>query len=215
MRYSRVIRTFSLVAALSLANAAYAADEDAAAGPKAAMKGLFEAIEAADAAAVRTQFNAATPEEKALADAYADQITAAKSLGEAAKAKFGATGDPLTKGMPMKDSIAQLDKADVSVTGNQATVKLPGQPRSVRLTKIDGKWRVDLADYAGATPENIAGQTAVLRDMSQALRSIATDIAADKFISPADAQRALNQKLQGVLFNTLQKHPPTSRPVKP
>ncbi|MEZ0264299.1 MAG: hypothetical protein ACAI43_06200 [Phycisphaerae bacterium] len=207
------LRVLSLVALLVVADVARAADDDAGTGPRAAMKALFEAIEAADAAAVRTQFNAPTPEEKALAEAYADQITAAKSLGEAAKAKFGPTGDPLTKGMPMKDAIAQLDKADVSVTGNQATVKLPGQPRSVRLTKVEGKWRVDLADYAGATPENIAGQTAVLKDMAQALRSIATDIAADKFISPADAQRALNQKLQGVLFNTLQKHPPTSRPV--
>jgi hypothetical protein len=207
------LRASSWVVLIVLAGVARAADEDPGAGPKAAMKALFEGIEAADAAAVRTQFNAATADEKALADAYADQITAAKALGEAAKTKFGATGDPLTKGMPMKDAIAQLEKADVSVTGNQATVKLPGQPRSVRLTKVEGKWRVDLADYAGATPENIAGQTAVLKDMAQALRSIATDIAADKFISPADAQRALNQKLQGVLFNTLQKHPPTSRPA--
>jgi len=42
---------------------------------------------------------------------------------------------------------------------------------------------------------------------------MAADITADKFASPAEAQRVLNQKLQAVLFDTLKKNPPTSRPA--
>ncbi len=182
-------------------------------GPRAAIKALFEAIEAADSAAVRAQFQATTPQEIALADAYAEQIAAAKAFGDIAKTKYGVNGDSLTKGTPMRDSIAKLEQAEILVTGDQATVKMPGQARSLRLAKVDGRWRVVLSDYAGATPENIASQTAVLKEMGEVFRSVAADISADKFASTPDAQRALQQKLQAVIFNSLQKNPPTSRPA--
>lgn len=185
--------------------------------PKGAIKAFYEAMEAGDAAAVRASFHTTSDAEKELADAYAAQLVAARTLGEATKAKFAAAGDALSKGLPLRDELARLDSAEVAIDGDKATVKIAGQPRPLRLFKVDGRWRLSLADYAG---DDLAGQAAALRDMAMVFQAIATDIQADKFATPADAQRALQQKLQSVLFNTLQKHPPTTsramtRPAKP
>jgi hypothetical protein len=187
------------------------------AGPKAALKQFYEAMEAGDPAAVRASFYTAGDDEKALADAFADQLTAARALGEAAKTKFAASGDALSKGLPLRDEIARLDSADVTVDGDNATIKLAGQARPLRLSKAEGRWQILIADYAGATPANVAAQTAVLKDMAAALNAVAADITADKFPSATEAQRALQQKLQAVLFNSLTKHPPTTAaaPARP
>jgi hypothetical protein len=197
--------------------AAAAAPEIDPNSPKGAMKAFYEAMEAGDAAAVRALFHTSNDAEKELADAYAAQLVAARALGEATKAKFATAGDALSKGLPLRDEIARLDTAEVVVTGDKATLKIAGQPRPLRLFKVEGRWRVGLADYAG---DDLAGQAAALKDMAAVFQAVATDILADKFATPADAQRALQQKLQAVLFNTLQKHPPTTsrsvtRPAKP
>ena len=177
--------------------------------PKAALKALYEALEAADAPAVRNLFHAATPAERDLADAFAAQLTAARALGEAASKKYGATGDALSRGMPVKEQLAQLRSAQVTTEGDSAAVKLAGQEKPLRLTRVDGAWRINIGDYAG---DDLPGQTAVMRDMTAVFNAVAADINADKLPTPQDAQRALQQKLQAVLFNTLTKHsPPATR----
>jgi hypothetical protein len=182
--------------------------------PKGALRGFYEAMEAGDAAGVRASFYTTTDAEKQLADAYAAQLTAAKALGEAAKAKFASAGDALSKGLPVRDEIARLDAADVKVDGNRATVRLAGLARPLTMVQSEGRWRLALADYAGATaPESLAGQTAVLNDMAGVFQSVADDINGEKFATATDAQRALQKKLQGVLFTALQKNPPTTQPA--
>lgn len=182
--------------------------------PKGALRGFYQAMEAGDAAAVRACFYTATDAEKQLADAYAAQLTAAKGLGDAARAKFAAAGDALSKGLPVRDEIARLDAAEVKVDGTRATVRLPGQARPVTMVQSEARWRLALADYAGATaPESLANQTAVLKDMAGVFQSVADDINADKFATATDAQRALQKKLQGILFTALQKNPPATQPA--
>lgn len=197
------------IALLSLPCATRAADIDPA-SPKGAMKSFYDAMEAGDANAVRALFFAANDAEKSLADAYTAQLTAAKTLGEAAKNKYGATGDALSKGMPVRDEIARLNTAEVTIDGDNAALKFPGQAKPLHMVRSEGRWRISVADFAGATPDNIAGQTAVINEMAGVFASVAADITADKFPTAPDAQRALQQKLGGVLFNTLQKHPPTT-----
>src|SRR4051812_1158295 len=111
-----------------LASTTRAADIDPT-SPKGAMKSFYDAMEAGDAAAVRALFFAANDAEKDLADAYTAQLTAAKALGEAAKNKYGATGDALSKGMPVRDEIARLSTAEVPIDGDNAALKFPGQPK--------------------------------------------------------------------------------------
>src|SRR5688500_7107143 len=101
-------RGFTLLLPALLCYAPALAAEIDANSPKGALKALYEAMEAGDAGAVRAQLHAATDAEKDLADAYAAQLTAAKALGDAAKAKYSAAGDALSKGLPLKEQIAKL-----------------------------------------------------------------------------------------------------------
>jgi hypothetical protein len=216
MPYHRLHAAAPLLAALLLSFTlpAGAADTDPTT-PNGAMKTFYEAMEAGDPTAVRASFHTATDAEKSLADAYAAQLTAAKALGDAAKNKYGATGDALSKGMPVRDEMAKLQAAQVTIDGDKATLKLPSQPKPLHLVKSaeDGRWRLSIADFAGTTAENIAGQTTVIREMATVFTAVAADITADKFPTAQDAQRALQQKLGAVLFNTLQKHPPATAPA--
>jgi hypothetical protein len=199
------------IAPLLVALPLMGADADSA-GPKGAMKAFYQAMEAGDAAAVRGSFYTSNDAEKSLADADAAQLVAARGLGEAIKNKFAATGDALSRGLPLKDEIARLDSAEVSIDGDHATLKPAGQNKALRLIKSEGRWKISIADYAGATAGNIAAQTAVLKDLAEVYLSIATDISADKFASAQDAQKALQQKLQAVVGNALHKHPPATKP---
>jgi hypothetical protein len=49
--------------------------------------------------------------------------------------------------------------------------------------------------------------------MANVFGTVAADISADKFSTAQDAQRVLQQRLQAVLFNALQKNPPTTKPA--
>jgi len=179
--------------------------------PKGALKAFYEALEAGDAAGVRASFSTASEPEKLLADAYAAQLSAAKALGDAARAKFAAAGDALSRGLPVRDEIARLADAQVKIDGPRATVRVPGQAKPLTMLQADGRWQIALADYAGATtPEALTSQAAVLNDMAGVFQSTATDIAGDKFATAPDAQRALQKKLQSILFIAMQKNPPTT-----
>jgi hypothetical protein len=211
--FARAVATATLLVALGSFTAA-AAEIDPN-SPRGAMKAFYQAMEAGDPTAVRAALYAADAQEKQLADAYAAQLTAAKALGDAAKNKFGAAGDALGKGLPLKDEIAKLADAAETVTGETATLKLAGQPKPLRFIKADGRWRLFISDYAGASGDDLAPQVAVLNDMAAVFNAAATDISADKYPSAQEAQRALQQKLQAVLFNSLRKHPPTTAKSKP
>lgn len=178
--------------------------------PQGGLKVFYEALAANDVAALRGALDAQNEPEKQLADAFAAQISAAKALGEALKTKFNNGGDALTKGMPVRDELAKLESAQVKIDGESATVQLGENARPLRMVRSDGRWRVSIMDYAGATPQSVAVQAAVQKDMATAFNAIAADVMADKYATPQDAQRALQQKMQSVLFNTLKKHPPAS-----
>jgi hypothetical protein len=202
---------FAVLLTILTAAAASAAEIDPAT-PAGALKSFYEALERSDARAVRNLLHATTDAERQLAEAFAAQITAAKALGDAASKKYGATGDALSRGMPARDQIAQLQSAAVTTEGDTATLKLPGQEKPLRLKNVSGNWKVIVADYAG---HDLPGQTAVMKEMAAAFTTVAADINADKLPTPQDAQRVLQQKLQAVLFNTLTKHAPptTTRPT--
>src|SRR4051794_3006982 len=74
------------------ANAAIVADLST---PKAAAKSLFAAISAGDRDGVRAALYAGDDAQAQLAAAMAEFIVANKQLGDAAKGKFGAAGDPI------------------------------------------------------------------------------------------------------------------------
>lgn len=185
------------------------ADFDAG-SPQAALKTFFEALAANDVEKIKDAFHAGNEQERQLANAFAAQIASAKKLGEALKSKFNSGGDALTRGMPVREQLARLETAQVKIEGESATIQLAQSARPLHLSRVEGRWRISVSDFAGVTPQTAASHIAVQRDLAAAFDAFTADVLADKFATPQDAQRALQQKMQAVLFDTLKKNPPAT-----
>jgi len=208
MSFARLSAVPLVLALASLATAATAPAPPDATTPKGAMKSFYRALEIGDALAVRSLLSASNDREKQFADAFADFLVAARNLGLSVKGKFAASGDALSRGLPAREEMAAVGSAEIHTDGDAATVKLSGQAKPLKLTKSGGTWRLDVASYAGVAPDAMPAQTATFKEMAGAFNTVAHDIDGDKFASAQDAQRALQQKLGAILFNTLQKNPP-------
>ncbi|MEO6436781.1 MAG: hypothetical protein ABIP55_13615 [Tepidisphaeraceae bacterium] len=168
--------------------------------PKAAAKSLFVAISEGNRDAVRAGFYAGDDAQRLLADAMVDLIINGKKLGDAARVKFGASADPIARGMLDPADLGKLDAATVKETGDAATLDVPGQTRPMSFRKQDGNWRLVVTDFAGAAPANIANQTKLVRLMAAAIDEAATDVAAGKFKTVEAATTAIQQRLHAAML---------------
>jgi hypothetical protein len=171
--------------------------------PKAAAKTLFRGISAGDREAVRAVFFAADPAQEKLATATVDLIVNGKRLGDAARERFGAAGDPIGRGMLDPQDLERLDAAQIKETpgGDSATMEVPGQSRPMSFRKQDGKWRLVVTDFGGASPDNITKQTSLVRMMANAMDESARDVAAGKYQTPEAAIAAIQKRLHEVMLN--------------
>jgi hypothetical protein len=188
------------VAAAAVADATRPADAPDASSPKAAAKSLFRAVSEGDRAGVRAALFAANAEQAALLDAMADLIVNGKRLGDAARDKFGAAGDPIGRGMLDPADLARIDAAAVKQSGDAATLDVPGQSRPMSFRRGgDGKWRLVVTDFGGALPQNIDMQTRLVRMMADAMDESAREVAAGKYSTPQAATAAIQKRLHEVM----------------
>lgn len=190
-----------LIWASLLAAAPAAAPAPDLSSPKATAKSLFNAINLGDRDGVRAALHAADEPQAELAAAMADLIVAGKKLGDAAKARFGAAGDPIGRGMLDPNSLKKLDDATVDIKGDIATLTVPGQPRPMSFRRHgDGNWRLVVTDFGGAAPENIGRQVKLVRQMGEALDASAREVAGGAHKTPDAALNAIQQRLHGVML---------------
>jgi hypothetical protein len=177
--------------------------------PKAAAKSLVNAVEAGDGKAVRKIMLAEGPEQEKLADAFSDLIIAGHKLTEAARAKFGSAGDELGQGMITKDDIASIESAKVEEKGDRATLTIPGQSKPMSFQKKDGNWELVVMEFAGAAPEAIVKQRALLAAVTHALDEAADEITSGRYTNVNDAKAAVTAKLNNAMVKNFQ---PTTAP---
>src|SRR5439155_10222100 len=79
--------------------------------PKAALRSLYSAVEAADAGAIRQVLLAENPPQERLAAAFSDLIVAGRKLSDAARDKFGAAGDAIGRATITEEDAAKIDQA--------------------------------------------------------------------------------------------------------
>src|SRR5206468_3173390 len=99
--------------------------------PKAAARSLYQAMQAQDDAAIAQVFYTPRPADRELAQAYAALIVSGKKLADAAREKYGTGGEAIGAGTVGPEELAQLDRADVKVTGDTAAMTIPGRPKPV------------------------------------------------------------------------------------
>jgi hypothetical protein len=164
-----------------------------------------------DAATIKRMFLATTPAERKM---VAADVQMAAALAELRRAAVAAYGDDAAKAVTgdtaagTAESLARIDAADVSITGDTATVNYRDERDGpFVLKKVNGEWKVPVSQLgkpldAVALNQRLADlsvQTAVVREVAKLIRD-------GKLATAEQAREAWqNRILQAA----------TSQPVKP
>ena len=140
----------------------------------------------------------------------ADLLVAGKKLGDAARQRYGKSGDPIGRGMLDPADLSKLDSATVKESGDTATVTVEGQPRPMSFRKQGEQWRLVVTDFGGAAPENIAKQIKLVSQMAAAVNESATEVAAGKYPTAQEAENVIQQRFHAVMIDNYR---PASAPA--
>ncbi len=159
--------------------------------PKKAAMTLAQALEAGDAAAIKSASVGADPQ---VIDALAASMSAHRALADAATAKFG----PAAKGFDndrgtLHDFAKRLADADITINGDTAAITINGATTpSLKLKKVDAEWKTDLSELQ---PEMAPS----MQKMAQITQQLATEISAGKYATIQAADEARMQKIKAAL----------------
>lgn len=154
--------------------------------PKDALRQLNIALRDGNAAAIRSLFLTADDEAKKLVGAMADYAEALAALHRAAIQAYGPEGGNTVTGdmdAQSADAMAAIDRAEASVDGATALVKYADATDApVRLVKVDGSWRLPLAQMLGGVDHAAQERRLTeLRSQTQLARETTREIAAGKY----------------------------------
>lgn len=196
-----MVRTYSSTAALLLLvgllwSPARGADAPDLSTPKKAAVSFAKGVEAADMSAVKAS-SVGTEDDYKLVQSIVDFISSAKQLREAAVAKFGEEGKTISND-DMANLSKQVESGEEKITGDTATVGKPQEPDPMKLKKVDGNWKVDLASI----PEKEQMGKAMPK-MQKVMSNAATDIKAGKYKTADEAKQAIGQQIFAVVAEQL------------
>lgn len=150
--------------------------------PKAALRELNVAMRDGDVATIQRMFLATTPAERKMVEADAQMAAALADLRRAAVNAYGdgpakvVTGDTAAGA---SESLVRIEAADVSITGDTATVNYRDERDGpFVLKKVDGEWKVPVSELgkpldAVALKQRLADlavQTNVVREVTKLIR---------------------------------------------
>jgi hypothetical protein len=180
--------------------------------PQAAARSLYQAMQAQDGDAIVRTFYAPRHQDQELARAFADLIVSGKKLADAAKSKYGTTGEAIGAGTVGPEELAQLDRADVKVNGDTAAMTIPGRAKPVTFHRSpDGRWQLVLSDFAGGAEGDVARQSVLIKKVSEVLEEAADEVRTDKYPTAQAAESAIQGKLAKVMIKAATQA--SSRPV--
>lgn len=167
--------------------------------PKSAAKSFYEAMNNADSSAMRDCLLIEGDDQQQLAGAFLDVILAGKKLADAAKEKFGPSGDKIAAGTLSREDAGAIDNATQSDAGDLSTLTITKEGRPLKFRKTASGWKLILLDQAGGKRENIPEQLKVLTNLAAAMNDTSEDIAAGRFPTSADAEAAIQQRFSEVM----------------
>jgi len=166
--------------------------------PKAIAQAFAAALEKGDAPAAKLLL----PNDPAHAkwvDATIALSAALKKLDAAAVTRFGELGKGVSQNqLHLADSFKSLEKAQEKIEDDSATLTMPDQPQPLKLTRVAGKWQLQI----GPTTEKDANrQLALYTRLTSAAATTAEQITAGKFPTAEDAGKAFAARVLDARLN--------------
>lgn len=185
----------------------------ASATPRDAIRALNLAMRVGDVDAMKRLFLAATPAEARMIDADAEMAAALARLRAAAVKAYGPQGADTVTGETEAgavESTARIDSAEVTVTGEVATITYRDQKNSpFVLKKVDGRWRIPVSQLGKPLePAALDQRLADLAIQRHVVDEVAEQIAQKKFAGPEQAREAWRTRILQAATSQ-----PATRPV--
>jgi hypothetical protein len=183
--------------------------------PRAALRTLNIAMRDGDVATITHLFLAATPSEEKMVKADAQMAGALADLRRAAVAAFGADGARIVTGdtaAGSAESLARIEAADITATGDTATVSYRDEKQSpFVLKKVGNEWKVPVSELGKPLEKSALDQRlADLAIQTAVVRQIVARIEQHKFVRAEEAREAWQTRI----LQAATSQPATTQPVK-
>jgi hypothetical protein len=169
--------------------------------PRGTLRSLNSAIREGDVDAMRRIFLASTPAEKKMADADALMAAALADLRESAIKAFDAEHASILCGdvaVGSTQSLARIEAASISISGDAATVKYGGEkpePPFV-LKNVNGEWKVPVSQLGQPVdPAALDQRLADLEVQRNVVHEVAEMIRAGRFGNAEQAREAWQARI--------------------
>jgi hypothetical protein len=169
-------------------------------GPRGALKALVGAMQDGDITKIKGLIATTNPTEEKMLDAMATMSVSQKKFRTAAEGAYGANAKDLTGDTEAGTAagLAKIDAAPENIAGDNATVDpsgIPGTP-PLALKKVDGKWRIPIAELARGVDQNTIQQRLDdLSFMSKMMDESADEVSKGMYKTPKDAGEAIKSKM--------------------
>lgn len=223
-RFTPVIALLAL-ALLARAPAARAADADTST-PKGTAEAFFKALEAGDTDKAKT-LASGDAKQMAMLDLLVPLVGNFKKMEQSAVKKWGEEGKKILQGdgpgsSPAFDMDSELKNAKVEEKGDTATItpakKEEGKDNEpMKLKKVAGKWKIDMAAMPNAEGMDDPNAQKVLKGMGDIAKTMAGEIDQGKYKTVVEAKEAFGQKMLPLIFGALGNQPPgqPGQPAQP
>ena len=183
--------------------------------PKAAVKTLASAQVAGDEKAMRAALIATGETEEKMSSAMVELAVALADFDKAMVARYGPAetvkimGDP---GENLKEILDVIDRATEKVDGEQATLMSnPSAQGTMALKRVNGQWRVVVADLAKAgSPDDVRRTLESETKGAATFRDLTADVTSGKLPTADAAGQAM--KMRMTAMNAGQQPPAAGGP---
>lgn len=193
MRWRLCIAVIGVLAmCAALARAEDAQSKPAAEGgdsPKAALKSQDAAAKSGNVEADAAFYQADDDRQKKLARTLAEGDVSVARLEKAVGQRFGKDLAAAAVRAAGTEDVEAVDAAAEKVDGDHASVQFCDQQSAVPMIRVDGKWKVSLADWTrGATPEQVEHLIEILGKLTAGINHVADLVEHEKFRSGEGAR---------------------------
>lgn len=176
---------------------AFAANDQAT--PKGALKYFDRVSSEPNLDRANTFYYAKTEDEKKIAKAFAEVDYALAKLKKVAAAHWDSkAADAMAHAL--RDVTAQdIDAANEKIEGDKATITGPGFDTPLPMIKVDGKWKISIADAMKQSQATVSQIEEACSALVDAMDKTQDEIEANKYANATLLERAVKRRVKGIL----------------
>ena len=165
--------------------------------PRGALKAVDQALPDGGLKAARTLYHVSDEKYRKAANAMAASDLAAAQLAKLVRQKFGDKAAEQALHAMRQFTAADIDAADEQIDGDKATVNWPDDREPLQMIKIDGKWKVSVADLLSGDDGDDAIKEVVEtnQQMVKELEKTAKELEAGEYANAVLLERAISQRM--------------------